>query len=180
MKLHLGCGKRFIEGFIHVDLQKLPHIDYHTSVDDLNFAADNSVDLIYVSHVLEHFGRHEYKNVLKEWYRVLKPSGILRVSVPDFDAVVKYYTEKEANLHRLLGFLVGGQKIGEHDYHHMVFNQKILQEALEETGFTNVRKYNWRETEHSHIDDFSQAYLPHMDKENGMLMSLNLEAEKSS
>jgi len=178
MKLHLGCGKRFIEGFIHVDLQELPHIDYQASVDDLHFAEDNSVALIYVSHVLEHFGRHEYKDVLKEWHRVLKPGGILRVSVPDFDAVVKYYTEKEANLHLLLGLLVGGQKTGEYDYHKMIFNQKILQEVLEEVGFFNIRKYDWRETEHSHIDDFSQAYLPHMDKENGMLMSLNLEAEK--
>ena len=29
-------------------------------------------------------------------------------------------------------------------------------------------------------DDYSQSYLPHMDKENGMLMSLNLEGRKNS
>lgn len=43
-------------------------------------------------------------------------------------------------------------------------------------GFMNTN--NWRETEHSDVDDFSQAYLPHMDKENGILMSLNIEAIK--
>ena len=64
MKLHLGCGRKYIEGFKHVDLQDFDHIDYRTSVDDLNFAEDNSVTLIYVAHVLEHFGRNEYKNVL--------------------------------------------------------------------------------------------------------------------
>ena len=45
-------------------------------------------------------------------------------------------------------------------------------------GFKEVYRYDWRETEHSNIDDFSQAYIPHMDKENGELMSLNIEAIK--
>lgn len=178
MKLHLGCGKKFIPGFKHVDLQDLEHIDYKTSVDKLDFALDGSVELIYAAHILEHFGRNEYKDVLKEWFRVLEPNGILRISVPNFDSVVKYYTEKDNNLELLLGLLVGGQKVGEYDYHKMVFDKKLLSKALKEVGFKSVVEYNWRETEHNEIDDFSQAYLPHMDKENGMLMSLNLEAMK--
>jgi len=178
MKLHLGCGRKYIEGFKHVDLQDFGHIDYKTSVDDLYFAKDNTIELIYTAHVLEHFGRNEYIDVLKEWYRVLKPEGVLRVSVPSFDAVVKYYTSKSDDLELLLGLLVGGQKVGEYDYHKMVFDKKLLTKVLIEIGFSEVYEYDWRETEHSHIDDFSQAYLPHMDKENGMLMSLNLEAIK--
>ena len=178
MKLHLGCGRKYIPGFVHVDLQELDHIDYRTSVDDLSFAEDDSVDLIYSSHVLEHFGRHEYRDVLREWYRVLKPGGVLRIAVPDFEAVVCYYTEKEADIELLLGLVVGGQKEGEFDYHKMIFDEKLLSRVLRETGFREVRRYDWRETEHADLDDYSQAYLPHMDKENGMLMSLNLEAVK--
>jgi hypothetical protein len=49
---------------------------------------------------------------------------------------------------------------------------------LESAGFTDVRRYDWRETEHAHIDDYSQAYIPHMDKENGILISLNVECAK--
>ena len=45
-----------------------------------------------------------------------------------------------------------------------------------EAGFARVRRWDWRATEHAGIDDYSQAYLPHMDKENGTLVSLNLEA----
>lgn len=178
MKLHLGCGKKYIEGYKHVDLQELPHIDYHTSVDKLDFAGDNTIEVIYASHVLEHFGRHEYKAVLKEWYRVLQPNGILRIAVPSFDAVVEYYTNHDDNLELLLGFLVGGQKAGEYDYHHMVFDEKLLTKVLKEIGFTDIHKYDWRTTDHSTLDDFSQAYLPHMDKEHGKLMSLNIEAKK--
>ena len=40
------------------------------------------------------------------------------------------------------------------------------------------KENDWRDTEHSELDDFSQSYLPHMDKDNGKLMSLNIEAVK--
>ncbi|BFM49639.1 methyltransferase domain-containing protein [Marinomonas sp. THO17] len=178
MKLHLGCGKKFIAGFVHIDLLDLDHIDYKTSVDDLHFAGDNSVDLIYASHVLEHFGRNEYKKVLMEWFRVLKPNGILRVAVPDFGAVVKYYNDNPKDLELLLGLVVGGQKANQNDYHNMIFDENLLTEKLKCVGFREVALYDWRNTEHCDLDDFSQAYLPHMDKENGLLMSLNIEAMK--
>lgn len=55
---------------------------------------------------------------------------------------------------------------------------KIWGKVLEDVGFENVRRYNWRETEHALIDDYSQAYIPHMDKENGILISLNIECSK--
>ena len=41
-----------------------------------------------------------------------------------------------------------------------------------------MREWDWRKTDHSNIDDYSQAYLPHMNKENGLLVSLNIEAKK--
>ena len=176
MKLHLGCGKKYIKGFIHVDLLELDHIDYKTSVDKLYFAPDNSIDLIYTSHLLEHIGRHEFKKVLVEWYRVLKPSGVLRVAVPDFEALISHYHINH-NLQEILGLLMGGQK-DEYDYHKMIFDEDSLTEALIDVGFKSVCKYDWRETEHNDLDDFSQAYLPHMDKKKGMLMSLNMEAIK--
>jgi len=178
MKLHLGCGKRYIKGFVHIDLRKMDHIDYCSPVENLDFLDDESVELIYASHVLEHFGRHEYRDVLREWYRVLKPRGILRVAVPNFDAVVQFYTEKSDDMNLILGQLVGGQKGGEFDYHNMVFSRKSLTESLLDVGFSKVLPYDWRDTEHADVDDFSQSYLPHMDKENGFLLSLNLEAFK--
>lgn len=47
MKLHLGCGKRHIPGFLHIDAIDFPHVDPVTSIDNLSFIADASVDLIY-------------------------------------------------------------------------------------------------------------------------------------
>ena len=53
-----------------------------------------------------------------------------------------------------------------------------LASVLGESGFKNVRRYDWRQVEHCGIDDFSQAYVPHMDKSQGQLISLNVEADK--
>jgi hypothetical protein len=49
---------------------------------------------------------------------------------------------------------------------------------LKSCGFFNIIKFDWRETEHSDFDDHSQAYIPHMDKTNGTLISLNIETLK--
>ena len=65
-----------------------------------------------------------------------------------------------------------------YDYHGNIFDYSSLESALKSAGFKTVRTWNWRETEHSHIDDYSQAYLPHMDKNSGKLVSLNVEGLK--
>lgn len=178
MKLHLGCGPRYIPGFVHVDAQAAPHVDIVGPVERLPMG-DNSVSLIYASHVLEHFGRLEYKAVLKEWFRVLKPGGILRLSVPDFAACAAIYYESGLadGLSGLVGLIVGGQR-NEHDFHKMIFDEDFLRRELLDTGFREVRRWDWRTTEHAGIDDFSQAYIPHLEKEKGKLMSLNIEAIK--
>jgi hypothetical protein len=60
----------------------------------------------------------------------------------------------------------------------MIFDFATFRAGLEQAGFRDVRRYDWREADvgQAGIDDFSQAYLPHMDKENGRLMMLNVEA----
>jgi predicted SAM-dependent methyltransferase len=176
MKLHLGCGEKRIEGFINIDSRDLENVDLVDDISQLRSIEDSSVDLIYASHVLEHFGRFKYMDVLKKWYSVLKKGGILRISVPDFESVCEYYNEK-GDIYSLRGFLYGGQNYPE-NYHYCAWDFKSIGKDLTEVGFKNVVRYDWRNTEHSDLDDYSQCYLPHMDKENGKLMSLNIEATK--
>ena len=90
-KLHLGCGAKRIPGWFHVDALDFPHVDHRGPVEDLGFIADGTVELIYASHVLEHFGRRTYMDVLREWRRVLRPGGVLRLAVPDFAAAARLY-----------------------------------------------------------------------------------------
>ena len=91
MDIHLGCWHRYIDGFIHVDLCDFEHIDYRSDIKELPFFSDESADLIYSSHSFEYFDPIEAPLVLKEWRRVLKTGGKLRLSVPDFDQLIKIY-----------------------------------------------------------------------------------------
>jgi predicted SAM-dependent methyltransferase len=176
MKLHLGCGEKHIEGYVNIDIRPMDSVDKVDNIKYLRSFKENSIDVIYSSSVLEHFIRWEYKNVLRRWYEILKPEGVLRLGVPDFEAIVSYYMENR-DLDAVMGLLYGGQDY-EQNFHYVCWDFRRLKKDLEEIGFKNIHRYDWRETEHSHIDDFSQAYLPHMDKENGRLMHLNMEAIK--
>lgn len=176
MKLHLGCASKHIDGFVNVDVRDLDGVDVIDNIITLEKFENDSADLIYVSHVLEHTGRLEYMSVLKRWYDILKVGGVLRIAVPDFEQVVNHYVIHK-DLRALRGFLYGGQTYPE-NYHYCGWDFDTLSKDLSDIGFHNIHRYDWRATEHAHIDDYSQCYLPHMDKDNGMLMSLNVEATK--
>jgi predicted SAM-dependent methyltransferase len=176
MKLHIGCGEKYLPGYKHMDIIERPHIDFVGTANDLSFLENDSVDEIYACHILEHFKRFEIENVLSEWNRVLCKSGVLRLSVPDFAAIAAEYAEHK-NLNSVLGLLYGGQNY-EYNFHYQVYDFGRLKTLLENAGFSGISHYDWREFLPADYDDFSRAYLPHMDFENGRLMSLNVIAVK--
>ena len=201
MKLHIGCGERYLPGWKHLDARKFPHVDYVTDkLDALDMFADNSLEEIYACHVLEHMPRSRIRNAsvaggivnrvsstvdrgvfnessaLREWHRILKPDGILRLAVPDFEAVVEEYLSSR-NLELVMGLLYGGQNY-EYNFHYQTYDFKRLSALLKVAGFSSVERYDWREFLPAGYDDYSRAYLPHMDFERGRLMSLNVVAKK--
>ncbi len=184
LKLHLGCWQRVFPGFTHVDLCDMPHIDFKSSIDALPFFEDNSAELIYCSHALEYFDRDQAKRALAEWHRVLTPGGLLRLAVPDFEALIRVY-QQTGELSRVLGPLYGKMGVVTPAgpttiYHKTVYDQASLTALLMECGFGDAGRWDWRTTEHAHIDDHSQAYFPHMQKDTGILVSLNIQARKQS
>lgn len=178
-KLHLGCGAKHFPGWFHIDALDYPHVDHVGPVEDLSFIPGGTVRLIYACHVLEHFGRRTYAVALAEWFRVLAPGGVLRLAVPDFGAAARLYLSGTLprGIEDVRGLVSGGQRDG-YDFHGMIFDAPSLTAVLRATGFADVRAWDWRQTEHAEVDDYSQAYIPHLAKETGTLVSLNLEAVK--
>lgn len=182
LQLHLGCGKRYIPGFVHIDLDKQPHIDHRSRIDCLPMFGDETVDLIYCCHAFEYFDRLQAQAALREWHRVLKTGGILRLAVPDFEALVSVYQTTGA-LDEILGPLYGRMTIEGTEgptviYHRTVYDYRSLSGLCLKACFRSVCRYDWRETIHKDYDDYAQAYKPHMDKNHGVLISLNVEAIK--
>ena len=179
MKLHLGCGDKNLDGYVHVDARKFDHVEYVTDdLSNLSMFEDDSVDEIYACHLLEHFTRIEIDEgtILKEWFRVLKKGGILRIAVPNFEAIVEEYLSSK-NLDIVMGLLYGGQNY-EYNFHYQAYDFNRLSRLLKKVGFSKIETYDWKDFLPEGYDDFSRAYIPHMDFENGRLMSLNIIAIK--
>lgn len=178
MKIHVGCGKRnFGSSWVNVDKSVFPHVT-HDDIFNLP-CASGEADIIYSSHVIEYFDREEIIELLKSWHRALKIGGTLRIAVPDFEVLARLYIEKCCDLSKILGPLYGKMVSGDNViFHKTIYDFDSLKSLLERCGFISVRRYDWRETDHSHHDDHSQAYIPHMEKEKGTLISLNIECIK--
>lgn len=169
-KLHLGCGKRdFGPEWIHIDSAKFDHV-IHFDVTKLPFH-DKSVDVIYASHLIAYFDRHEIMHVLSEWKRVIRPGGILRLATPDYFKMSKMYLESKIRLDDIHGPLYGRMEMNDKIiYHKTVYDYPTIVRILGLCGFINVKRYDHNETEHALFDDHSAAYL------KGELISLNVEA----
>jgi predicted SAM-dependent methyltransferase len=177
INLHLGCGKLDHPKFINIDGLPLPHIHYVQPIDRLKQFNDESVDLIYACHCLEHFTRIEVDRALTEWFRVLKNGGTLRISVPDFDCILKIYQDPSAKLEDIADILLGGQDY-KYNYHFSVFNKSFLSNLLSKIGFAEIKVWQPDSDEYTIFDDYSRFSY---DLQGSLYpVSLNLEAVKHS
>ena len=139
MKLHIG-GKEAHPDWKILDAESRPEVDFVGNASCLSQFEDNSLDVIYSSHVLEHFYyqlNNELLNTLAEWYRVLKPGGKLMVSVPDLQVLCWLYLNPNLHpleRHQLMRMMFGGQT-NEYDVHKVGFDCDTLTLYLEEVGF---------------------------------------------
>ena len=185
VRLHLGSGHRYLPGFINIDQDHLDHVDQVMDIKDLSAFEDESVDEIYSCGVIIYFDRYEVVDVLTEWRRVLKPGGLLRTSLADFEMMVENYLTngKDLDAQGLLGPLFGRWEIvnevglNEVIYQRTAYDFSSLQKILADNGFENVERYDWREFLPEGYDDYSRAYIPHMD-ESGLHLALNVVCEK--
>jgi predicted SAM-dependent methyltransferase len=169
-KIHLGCGDIILNGWINIDARRADHVHINTDIIDLKEFSDQSVGVIYLSHVLEHFDFVESVKLLKLFYSKLKKGGILLISVPDFDALVNVYT-KTKNIEIIKRALMGGQDY-EYNYHKSVYNKELLSSNLESIGFNNIEIYNPLEIFNINIGDFSTYEI------QGVKISLCVIAKK--
>ena len=183
-KLHLGCGKRHLNGFMHIDIEPHEHVDVVSDIGSLTFIESNSVSEIYASHALEYYDRYEVNSVLLEWNRVLLPGGSIFVTVPNFESLIEIYKQTRS-LESMIGPLFGRWKNEKNDemiYHKTVWDFKSLSEKLSEANFCDIETFDppsYLSKIDPVYDDYSLAYFPHMDR-SGVQVSLAIRAKKKS
>lgn len=89
--LNLGCGRRFHPDWINVDFcPAVPGIVVYDLRKGIPFPSCR-FDVVYHSHILEHFRKTEAAIFIRECHRVLSPLGVLRVAVPDLECIARGY-----------------------------------------------------------------------------------------
>ncbi len=174
--LHIGCGKINSPEFINIDAQPYAHVHVVTDkIAELSQFADESVDLVYMCHILEHIKMSGLAPVLQEMKRVLRTNGVLRLSVPDFDRLIDVYKAGGENTDVIHLQLMGGQD-SDYNVHYSVFNRKGLSALLQKAGFREVRPWDPRDCRHHDFKDKACKIMTVGGQ--SFEISLNLEAVK--
>jgi SAM-dependent methyltransferase len=98
--LHVGCGSKAASGLhksfqapgwteVRLDLDPSVEPDIVASITDMAMVESSSIDAVFSSHNLEHLEAHEVPLALAEFFRVLRPGGMLLATMPDLQSVAK-------------------------------------------------------------------------------------------
>jgi hypothetical protein len=133
VKLDLGAGD-----IVPDDYTPLGHA-FGSEIYPLAYA-DNSVDAIRAVHVLEHFSHREVNDVLADWVRALKPGGVLKIAVPDFEKIAQGYLEGKGEQIPAEWLIMGGQS-QEDDFHRALFDREHLRQRLAQAGLVLLKPW---------------------------------------
>jgi len=135
MKLNLGCGNDKRHGYINIDcrLEVNPDLLWNLEIP-LPFP-DNSVEEILAKDIIEHFSFRKVEEILRDWYRVLKPGGKIYIQCPDLEAIaIKVILSNQYDYHEISYWIYGEQNYNE-NFHKTGFTIPTLKRLLEKIGF---------------------------------------------
>jgi predicted SAM-dependent methyltransferase len=162
IKLHLGCGTVYKDGWINIDNNQ----DNNIQKLDLNWDLlkplpfhDNSVDFIFNEHFLEHLTVEDGISAIKDFFRVLKPGGVMRIAMPNLEETIHTYMDEnwkensKAFLEKFgLTFIqtraerinIGFRWWG----HQWLYDYEELERRLKEAGCEKIKRCPIFESEH--------------------------------
>lgn len=165
IKLNIGCGTDYKEGWINIDNNS----DNNIEKLDLNWDlrnplpyGDNSVDFIFNEHFFEHLTIEESEPIMKDLMRVLKPGGVMRVAMPDLQEIVKAYLNpkwktkpfiKQFNL----GFVqTPAEMLNMNFYwwgHRWLYDWEELERRLNERGYKKYKRCFLHKSSHKELSN---------------------------
>lgn len=161
-KYNLGCGTLLYEGFLNIGywdnlgagvIYKNFNSTHNTFMLNHDLctgipAEDNSLELIYHCHMLEHINYNEGIEFIRECFRTLKSGGKMRIVVPDLEVWVNAYTSNnnfflsqyrkvlDSEIHQTKASIFMGMLHG-HD-HKCGYDFESLEWLLNYIGFSNI------------------------------------------
>lgn len=156
--LNLGCNSTIIDGWTNADFYDLRTLLSFKSSDsfsqpnwflDLRHSLncdDNVWDGVFTEHTLEHLYPNQALKLIGEIFRTMKPGAWLRITVPDLNKYVNFYTGGNVDKDFKLRWQTGCEAIRSltQDYYHCsVWNSELLSCCLKDSGFINVQEVSY-------------------------------------
>jgi predicted SAM-dependent methyltransferase len=152
-KLQLGAAENILDGWLNTDLhgyghgRELVYLDVRKPFP----LPDESFDVVFSEHLLEHLTYAEGQRCLRECYRVLRPGGRVRVATPSLERLAQLYDGGEVQeryvrwavetLEPELDAPLPGAVINNFFRswgHRFIYDSQTLRHALETAGFVDV------------------------------------------
>lgn len=192
-KLHLGCGKNILDSWLNADLIPSKRSIY-LDVKKPFRLNNNSFDYIFFEHLIEHLEYEKGLKLLRECFRILKPSGRIRISTPDLRFLIKLYNPQKSKLQKKYiswavnqflpsigicedAFVINNffQNWG----HKFIYDFKVLKNELEKIGFVKVVRCNVGKSSNPNFQNI-EKHGKVIGEEFNKLESLVVEATKSN
>jgi predicted SAM-dependent methyltransferase len=156
VKLNIGCGLGYTKGWINVD--KAVPSDIRANVLVGMPIKDVCCDIIFLSHLLEHFCYNDAKEFLFECNRISKIGAIIRIIVPNLGIFARKYFEKDEVFYNQPGphdgFRFKGDTLGDKfmfvvlsDGHKYCYDFDSLKNLLQKCGFGNIVKSSFGDSQ---------------------------------
>jgi predicted SAM-dependent methyltransferase len=150
LRIHPGCQNVRKEGWVNVDLAGYPVELRWNLLRPLPFAA-GTVDAVFHEHLLEHFSLSDGFHLARDWHRVLKPGGVLRIGVPDAGTYVSSYAEGDGETLKALRpeaatKLLAVSALFYWPHHRTMYDFETMQLVLVAAGFEHVEQREFEET----------------------------------
>lgn len=144
VKVVIGTRTYLGPDWTHVDIDPFYLYDIDGICHDVDIVADakniplpdDYADIVFSSECLEHFPWKEYQLALKEWCRILKPNGIIRIEVPDFlNACKKVLALDSLEGDRAMQQIFFAEQMNQYDFHYVGLTSRMLIDDFEKLGF---------------------------------------------
>ena len=89
--LNIGCGDTFDSSWLNLDFSSSSDSVKTCDIRKGLLFSDDYFSVCYSSHLIEHLTQIEAQKLINECFRVLKLSGIIRLVVPDLEAIARNY-----------------------------------------------------------------------------------------
>jgi predicted SAM-dependent methyltransferase len=156
IKLHLGCATTYIEGWINIDADPKFRTDMNFDVRNEFPFQNKTVDFIFNEHLIEHLRWEEGMTFMEECHRVLKPEGVLRISTPNLEWMVKIYLEGKLNEWEDSNWVPISSchllNEGLRRWHHkFIYDKAELYNSLKLSGFSVIEDREWRKSSYPEL-----------------------------